>query len=262
MIMQRTETDLVSSNANLLVGLAHLNWWTAAEMLTNQTLVRQHTHTHTPSSCSVHVDREWRRRRKGSIPHWLTAVFVVHLNKVCHIHRLTIPTHTHRSQSRNHRITTSTHREWYTMHKALQTHSAHKIANKQRLEHTHTALSTTQDTQSSLTWLAWLCTCDPFPQHPATRLFPTVLDLPSGLEVRGKGRISFCFPSSQSTSIALAPKFIISNTQCHNHGVPHTTKLMLKLIYQALMQVYSNTVGGGWERGWYQLAGCRAKYYW
>ena len=128
--------------------------------------------------------------------------------------------------------------------------------------HTHCTINNAGHTGHSLTWLAWLCTCDPFPQHPATRLFPTVLDLPSGLEVRGKGSISFCFPSSQSTSIALAPKFIISNTQCHNHGVPHTTKLMLKLIYQALMQVYSNTVGGGWEQGWYQLAGCRAKYYW
>ena len=41
MIMQRTETavketDLVSSNANLLVGLTHLDWWTAAEIVTSQ----------------------------------------------------------------------------------------------------------------------------------------------------------------------------------------------------------------------------------
>lgn len=46
MIMQRTETDLVSSNANLLVGLTHLNWWTAAEIQPSSS-----KHTHTSSSC-------------------------------------------------------------------------------------------------------------------------------------------------------------------------------------------------------------------
>ena len=171
--------------------------WTGLQLKCNQPNSCEAGNTHTAQVC-VHVDREWRkRRRNGSIPHWLTTVFVVHLNKVCHIHRFTIPTHTHthrqtdrqRSQISNHINATSTHR---AIHNAQGTEILHKhikptTLHTKQTKHTHTHTHCTHHQQHrrhrALTWLAWLCTCDPFPQHPATLLSPTVLDPPGELEV-------------------------------------------------------------------------------